>query len=128
MSELLAHSARDGAPEQSYRGHVGNVISQAMRFGRQTTTHCPKWRDGFLDVLEMAAHYHDLGKLDDVFQDVLAHNRQSNRGLLHWDAAAAHLLLSCPEAAVAAYSHHKGLPSLPEENAKRANGLDLRLR
>ena len=48
MSELLAHSARDGAPEQSYRGHVGNVISQAMRFGREAATHCPKWRDGFL--------------------------------------------------------------------------------
>lgn len=128
MSEPLAHSARNGAPEQWYRHHVGNVISLAMRFGREATTHCPKWRDGFLDVLEMAAHYHDLGKLDDVFQDVLAHNRQTNRGLLHWDAASAHLLRLCPEAAVAAFAHHKGLPSFPEENAKRANGHDLRLR
>jgi CRISPR/Cas system-associated endonuclease/helicase Cas3 len=34
----------------------------------------------------------------------------------------------CPEAAVAAYAHHKGLPSIPQENRKRANGLDLRLR
>ncbi len=128
MSEPLAHSARNGAPEQWYRHHVGNVISFAMSFGREATTHCPKWRDGFLDVLEMAAHYHDLGKLDDVFQDVLAHNRQSNRGLLHWDAASAHLFPLCTEAAVAAYSHHKGLPSFPKEQAKRANGLDLRLR
>jgi CRISPR-associated endonuclease/helicase Cas3 len=128
VSELLAHSAHDGATEQTYRDHVGNVVSEAMRFGREAATHYPKWRDGFLDVLEMAAHYHDLGKLDDVFQDVLAHNRRTNRGLLHWDAASAHLLRLCPEAAVAAYSHHKGLPSFPQENAKRANGRDLRLR
>ncbi|MEO8428619.1 MAG: CRISPR-associated endonuclease Cas3'' [Verrucomicrobiota bacterium] len=128
MTEPLAHSAHDGATEQTYPDHVGNVVSQAMLFGREAATHCPKWRDGFLDVLEMAAHYHDLGKLDDVFQDVLAHNRRTNRGLLHWDASSAHLLRLCPEAAVAAYSHHKGLPSFPQENAKRANGLDLRLR
>lgn len=128
MSDPLAHSARDGAPEQKYRDHVGNVVSLAMRFGREATVHCPKWRESFLDVLETAAHYHDLGKLDEVFQDVLEHNRQTNRGLLHWDAASAHLLRLCPEAAVAAYAHHKGLPSFPEENAKQANGLDLRLR
>jgi CRISPR-associated endonuclease/helicase Cas3 len=128
VSEPVAHSARDGATEQTYRDHVGNVVAQAMRFGREAATHCPKWRDGFLDVLEMAAHYHDLGKLDDIFQDVLTHNRRTNRGLLHWDAASAHLLRLCPEAAVAAYSHHKGLPSIPQENAKRANGRDLRLR
>lgn len=128
MIEPLAHSAHDGATEQTYRDHVGNVISLAMRFGREAVVHCPKWRDGFLDVLEMATHYHDLGKLDEVFQNVLAHNRRSNRGLLHWDAASAHLLRLCPEAAVTAYSHHKGLPSFSQENAKRANGLDLRLR
>ncbi len=128
MSEPLAHSAHDGAPDQKYRDHVGKVVSLAMRFGREATAYCPKWGNGFLDVLEMAANYHDLGKLDSAFQDVLEHNRQTNRGLLHWDAASAHLLQLCPEAAVAAYSHHKGLPSIPQENRKRANGLDLRLR
>lgn len=128
MSEPLAHSAHDGSPEQKYRDHIGNVVSLAMRFGHEAAVHCPTWCDIFLDVLEMAAHYHDLGKLDAVFQDVLEHNRQTNRGLLHWDAASAHLLLLCPEAAVAAYAHHKGLPSIPQENRKRANGLDLRLR
>ncbi len=128
MIEPLAHSARDYASEQTYRDHVGNVVSQAMRFGREAAVHCFNRRDGFLDVLEMAAHYHDLGKLDDVFQDVLANNRRTNRGLLHWDASSAHLLRLCPEAAVAAYSHHKGLPSFPQEQNKNANGLDLRLR
>lgn len=128
MSEPLAHSARDGVPEQTYRDHVGNVVSLAMRFAREAVPNTAMWRDDFLAVLEMAAHYHDLGKLDAVFQDVLAHNRQTNRGLLHWDAAAAHLFPLCTEAAVAAYSHHKGLPSFPKEQAKRANGRDLRLR
>ena len=64
MSEPLAHSAHDGAPDQKYRDHVGKVVSLAMRFGREATAYCPKWGNGFLDVLEMAANYHDLGKLE----------------------------------------------------------------
>jgi CRISPR-associated endonuclease/helicase Cas3 len=123
VSEPLAHSARDGAPEQTYREHVGEVIRLAMEFGRETARFSPKWRDRFLAALEMAATYHDLGKLDEIFQDDLRKNRRQTR-LNHVDAGVAHLLKGKhAEAVIAAYAHHIGLPSLPEERAKNANGI-----
>ena len=71
VNEPLAHSAHDGAPEQSYRAHVGEVIRLAMEFGQSAVFFSPKWRNPFLAALEMAANYHDLGKLDEIFQDDL---------------------------------------------------------
>lgn len=123
MSEPLAHSAHDDAPEQTYRAHVGEVIRLAMEFGRSAAGFSPKWRESFLAALEMAANYHDLGKLDDIFQDDLRRNRRQTR-LNHVDAGVAHLLKGRhAEAVIAAYAHHIGLPSLPEERAKNANGI-----
>jgi CRISPR-associated endonuclease/helicase Cas3 len=123
VSEPLAHSAHDGAPEQSYRAHVGEVIRLAMEFGRAAAAFSPKWQEPFLTVLEMAANYHDLGKLDEIFQDDLCRNRRQTR-LNHVDAGVAHLLRGKhAEAVIAAYAHHIGLPSLPEERAKNANAL-----
>src|SRR2546426_1053113 len=89
--EPLAHSAHDGATEQSYRAHVGEVIRMAMEFGREAASFCPKWRGDFLAALEMAANYHDLGKLDEIFQEDLRHNRRQTR-LNHVDAGTAYLL------------------------------------
>lgn len=123
MTEPLAHSAHDGAPEQTYTAHVGEVIRLAMQFGREAAAFAPKWREDFLAALEMAANYHDLGKLDEIFQDDLRRNRRQTR-LNHVDAGTAYLLKGKhAEAAVAAYAHHVGLPSFPEERAKNANGL-----
>lgn len=123
MNEPLAHSAHDGAPEQTYRAHVGEVVRLALQFGREATAFSTKWRDDFLAALEMAAYYHDFGKLDPIFQEDLRRNRRKTR-LNHVDAGTAHLL-NCrqAEAAVAVYAHHLGLPSFPNERAKNANGL-----
>ena len=121
MSEPLAHSAHAGAPEQTYRAHVGEVIRLGMEFGRETALFSSKWREPFLATLEMALNYHDLGKLDEIFQDDLHRNRRQTR-LNHVDAGVAQLLElnkqspgSFIEAAVAAYSHHIGLPSIRDE-------------
>jgi len=123
MTEPLAHSARDGAPEQTYRAHVGEVTRLALEFGRAATAFSPKWRDPFLAALEMAAAYHDLGKLDEIFQDDLRRNRCKTR-LNHVDAGTAHLLgTKHAEAAVAVYAHHIGLPSFAAERAKNANDI-----
>jgi len=123
--EPLAHSAHDGVPEQTYRAHVGEVIRLAMEFGQRATASPAKskWREPFLAALEMAANYHDLGKLDEIFQDDLHRNRRQTR-LNHVDAGVAHLLKGRhAEAVIAAFAHHIGLPSLPEERAKNANGI-----
>jgi CRISPR-associated endonuclease/helicase Cas3 len=123
VSEPLAHSAHDGALEQTYRAHVGEVIRLGMAFGRETACFSPKWQEPFLAALEMALNYHDLGKLDEIFQDDLRRNRRQTR-LNHVDAGVAHLLTGRhAEAVIAAYAHHLGLPSLPEERAKNANGI-----
>lgn len=123
MSEPLAHSAHDGAREQTYRSHVGEVIRLAVQFGHEATAFSPKWANDFLAALELAAGHHDLGKLDEIFQEDLRVNRRRTR-LNHVDAGTKYLL-DCRngEAAVAVYSHHLGLPSFPEERAKNANRL-----
>jgi CRISPR-associated endonuclease/helicase Cas3 len=123
MSEPLAHSARNGVPEQTYREHVGGVIQLAMRFAREITAFSPKWRTHFLSAAEMAATFHDLGKLDEIFQEDLRKNSRKTR-LNHTDAGTAYLLKNRqPEAAVAVYAHHRGLPSFPEEREKNKNGI-----
>jgi len=123
VSEPLAHSAHDGAPEQTYWAHVGEVIRLGMEFGQETARFSSKWREPFLSALEMALNYHDLGKLDEIFQDDLRRNRRQTR-LNHVDAGVAHLLKGKhAEAVIASYAHHIGLPSLPEERAKNANGI-----
>ncbi|HEU5070326.1 MAG TPA: hypothetical protein VFV96_07925, partial [Verrucomicrobiae bacterium] len=90
--EPLAHSARDGAPQQSYCEHVGNVLRDAKAFADIAAAFSPKQRGAFVAIVESAAAYHDLGKLDEVFQDVLRHNRRTNRGFNHVDAGTAYLL------------------------------------
>jgi CRISPR-associated endonuclease/helicase Cas3 len=109
-AEPLAHSARNGAPEQTYREHVGKVSSYSALFARDAARFFPKGRESFLAVVESAAAYHDLGKLDEVFQDVLRNNRKTNRGFKHWDAGSAHLLKQkAAEAAAIVFFHHIGL-------------------
>jgi CRISPR-associated endonuclease/helicase Cas3 len=112
MLEPLAHSAHDGVPEQSYCEHVGNVLRDAKGFAEAAAMFSPKHRQAFLAVVESAAAYHDLGKLDEVFQDVLRHNRRTNRGFNHVDAGTAYLLRQkAGEAAAITFAHHIGLPN-----------------
>jgi CRISPR-associated endonuclease/helicase Cas3 len=124
--EPLAHSARDGAPEQSYRDHAGNVFLDATGFAQAASALSPKWCGSFVAAVERAAAYHDLGKLDELFQEVLRHNRKNKHGFNHVEAGTAHLLrLKQFEAAFTIYAHHIGLPSFPKEKAKFANGQNL---
>jgi CRISPR-associated endonuclease/helicase Cas3 len=128
-SEPLAHSARNGAPQQTYRDHVDNVCRYSALFAHDAAKFAPKWDKPFLAIVERAAAYHDLGKLDELFQEILRHNRKNNYGFNHVEAGTAHLLnLKQFEAAFSVYAHHIGLQSFPKEKAKIANNLKLAFR
>jgi CRISPR-associated endonuclease/helicase Cas3 len=128
-SEPLAHSAHDGVAAQTYRAHVSEVCRNAVLFAEAVATFSPKWRDSFTSIVRIAAIYHDLGKLDEFFQDILRHNRGENKGFNHCDAGTAFLLQKklC-EAALLVFSHHIGFPSVAKEMSKNANGKILFLR
>ena len=91
-AEHLAHSARNGAQEQTYRDHVANVCRYAGKLARDATAFSPKWQSAFTAIVDVAAAYHDLGKLDVIFQDILEHNRPNRHGFNHVEAGTAHLL------------------------------------
>lgn len=127
MSEPLAHSAREGAHEQTYKCHVENVCRSALQYAKHATQFSNKWRDVFIAAVRAAAIYHDLGKLDPIFQRVLRTNTKAKFN--HVDAGTAHLLSEGQlEAAILCYSHHRGLPCIRGEVEKNANGLTLNFR
>lgn len=112
MNEYLAHSATENAPAQSYRNHVMNVVVRARCYLRKILLYAQRWpRDRVLSALTAAATVHDLGKLDDVNQQVLrGEKRASHLPINHVDAGVAYLLSK--EAyfpAVLVKAHHEGL-------------------
>ena len=115
MTEPLAHSARHGAPTQSYRRHVTNVTSGAEdRCNRMLQHYEPakSWIDSsaMLGIIRNAARFHDLGKLDPGFQKTLETNHTSDEHIRHEDAGAAWLLKNnAHEAAGLVSAHHQGL-------------------
>jgi CRISPR-associated endonuclease/helicase Cas3 len=118
MHGPLAHSARNGTPAQTYASHVGNVARYASQFAAKAAAFSSRWGAPLLAAVSQAAPYHDLGKLDEIFQAALRTNA-AKTGINHVDAGTAYLItLKLFEAALATYSHHRGLPSLPEEKAK----------
>jgi len=75
--------------------------------------------EAFQSVVGEAAFVHDLGKLDGQNQAILASSGRARLPVNHVDAGVAALLRRNQiEAALVAYSHHRGLPSLAAELAK----------
>ena len=115
MSEPLAHSARHGAPTQSYHDHLTNVVSGAVERGKRMLQHytpAASWPDAasMLEIIRTAARFHDLGKLDHGFQKTLETNHKSDEHIRHEDAGVAWLLAhGADEAAGLVSAHHQGL-------------------
>ncbi len=125
---FLAHSARPklGVPEQAYAEHIGNVVNAAVMNADRAAQHSSKYGELLRAAVRRAAEFHDLGKLDDLNQDVL----RANRGRLplplnHVDAGVAHLLKDARSgsellAAITVFAHHGGLPGWPSESTRGA--------
>jgi len=116
----FAHSPKksQGIAAQPYKGHVDGVVSGASRnaAGASDST-C--FGNLFVDAVQLAAEFHDLGKLDPLNQAVLAAEGRGKLPLNHVDAGVAEMLRrngSRPAmiAALLIYSHHRGLPDFSE--------------
>lgn len=115
---LLAHSAKIGCPEQSYKSHISEVVRRASESASNVAPYTP-FGDLFLSTVLAAAEYHDLGKLDESNQKVLSGKTKESLPVDHWDAGTAHLLgKQSILPALCVFSHHVGMPSIYEEKSK----------
>ena len=126
MSEYLARSPKPekGIPAQTYKQHVSEVIKLATGFAENAAVYS-SYGPLLRDVVEYAAVYHDLGKLDEGNQKILRTGNKGSLPIKHWDAGAAHLMskpafLANKLAALFIHSHHEGLPSLIKESVNKA--------
>ncbi len=117
---LFAHSANpdNGIPAQPYAAHIENVHDRA--FQNALAAGPLSFADLYEDAVRLAAEFHDLGKLDQINQDVLSGKNRSAQSLPlnHVDAGVAHLWgMDAPPvtsiASLLVYAHHRGLPDLP---------------
>jgi len=112
-----ARSASDNAPRQTYLKHVLHVLVRGRCYLRKVLHYAQGWDAKAIHrIYELAAEYHDLGKLDDENQNVLASDKKSLRlPIPHADAGVAHLLTQdAPTSALLVFAHHAGLPDRNE--------------
>lgn len=122
--DYLAHSASEHSREQSYREHVKGVAKKAVQAAKEASLYTSEKRNGFPTTVQLAAQRHDLGKLDPDNQAALhSEERHAHLPINHVDAGTASLLRQSPFAALAVYSHHRGLPDLPAEALRQDNFL-----
>jgi len=121
MTTFLAHSARSmpPVPPQTYFKHVSEVVKRTKENLDHLLSHYKGDANFFNETVRAAAIFHDLGKLDDENQKVLSQGGGKCLPINHVDAGTADLLENdLVESALIAYSHHIGLQSIPEEQAK----------
>ena len=108
-----ARSAFETAPRQTYLNHTLHVLVRGRCYLRKVIRYAQGWdATAIRRIYELAAEYHDLGKLDDENQNVLAGDKKASRlPIPHADAGVAHLLaLDAPTSALLVFAHHAGLP------------------
>ena len=121
MEEYLAHSAQNGYPAQPYSAHIQGVERRALKYAKEAEQYAEKTKNELSNIVHEAALMHDLGKLEADNQAVLRGEQRGQRRLPvnHVDAGSA-ALINCGHlyAALAVYSHHKGLPNMQDEGMR----------
>ena len=115
-----AHSPKGDIPAQTYEEHVRRVKEQATRHAAAVRAFAPEDGELLYTVVENAATYHDLGKLDAGNQMVLSGKKHAaSLPINHVDAGSAHLIapdtLSSYLAAIVTHAHHIGLADVVHE-------------
>jgi CRISPR-associated endonuclease/helicase Cas3 len=113
---LLAHSARPkaGIPAQAYSNHVRAVSTRAHLSAQALA----KFRNDptFPSLVELAACWHDLGKVDPENQRVLNSAQRDALPVEHEYAGVRYLRdRRHGSAAALVYAHHRGLPNFSEQ-------------
>lgn len=139
----IAHSEDKeiGVFEQPYETHVANVLYRAVQcFDRMAVYYMGENVEVLRDALRLAATYHDLGKLDDLSQEIFYKERKGKL-LNHVDAGVACMLHLYEKsnrkvmvyilAALLIDAHHRGLLNKilnkPEKGEEKIflRGVDL---
>lgn len=123
MQQLLAHSARPagGVPEQPYIEHVRAVRRLAHEYAVAVCRFSTYCTARFLEIVDLAAVWHDLGKMDSENQRVLASARRDPLPVQHEHAGVQYLLeRRHGMAAALVCAHHRGLPSILKEASEDA--------
>jgi CRISPR-associated endonuclease/helicase Cas3 len=112
---LARSAASEHAPPQSYLEHVWHVLVRGRCYLRKVLLYATTWDSkAVLRVYELAAEYHDLGKLDEENQKILAlpwNKRAARLPLPHADAGVAYLFSrKAYQAMLLVFAHHAGLP------------------
>jgi len=116
--EPLAHSPKPPIPAQTYRRHIGKVHENALTNARLAVAHYRGNSAAFVDAADAASLYHDLGKLDDANQHILARISNNPLSIVHEDAGTQALLdLGRSESAISVAAHHRGLSSYRSEDS-----------
>ena len=121
MEALLAHSAQNGYPAQTYEAHIHGVREKALKYATEAERYSKKATGMLIPVVDDSAALHDLGKLDYENQKVLHNPKSGHRHLPinHTDAGSASLISADRlYAALLVYSHHRGLPNLASESIR----------
>jgi len=112
----LAHSPKNGIPEQTYLNHITGVRKEAVRNAYRTAEFYKNEGHEFVAQVETAALYHDLGKLDKANQEILQTDSNKSLPLHHQDAGVAGLCEGNHiESAILVAAHHGGLFSKETE-------------
>lgn len=131
MKYFARSAASDNAPPQSYLEHVLHVLVRSRCYLRKVLFYARKWDAATVRrILELAAEYHDLGKLDDENQSVLAGEKRAGRlPIPHADAGVARLIsIDAWSSALLVYAHHAGLPDFGDINIRGLRNSNIEQR
>lgn len=119
MQYLARSAVSESGQPQAYLDHVLHVLVRGRCYLRKVLRYAQGWDASTIQrILELASEYHDLGKLDEENQSVLAGEKKTSRlPVAHADAGVAHLVgQDVWLAALLVYSHHAGLPDIGDVN------------
>lgn len=132
---LLAHSAqpKKDFQEQTYQEHILGVFRGVKSNVKEMTQYTqPNLANTIRSIVFWAACFHDLGKLDELNQEVLRGDKKAKHlPVNHIDAGVAYLWEreKKSESAILVLSHHKpGLPSLQKEIAREFPFRDVEIK